>query len=537
MESYSRGPEAEILNKTIGEVFLDTARRFESREALIVRHQKIRWTWGEFATEAKRVAAGLIALGLKPQDRVGVWATNCAEWTALQFGTALAGVVLVNINPAYRTSELSFVLKKSRIKALFLHAKDARSDYRAILDESLHGQDVPLKDIIYLGTSDWDAFLRPPDVDLPKIDPASPVNIQYTSGTTGSPKGVLLTHINLINNGRFTAECLAFTEKDKICVPLPLFHCFAEVLGMLAAANSGVAVILPSATFDALATLQAIDEEQATALYGVPTMFIAELQHPDFAKFNTRSLRTGIMSGSPCPIEVMKRVESEMHCPQILIGYGQTEASPLITVSKSDATLEQRCTTVGCAMQVTEVKIVDPVSGETLPVGEQGELLTRGYLVMKGYDDEPEATARAIDNDGWLHTGDLATMRPDGYFRITGRAKDMIIRGGENIYPREIEEFLYTHPKIREAQILGLPDDRLGEIVVAWVRLKDGETATEEEIREFCKGKLAHFKIPAHIRIVDAFPLTQSGKVQKYRIREFEIRERGLEAAARRETA
>ena len=536
MQSYTRGPKGAVVRKTIGEAFLETADRFADRVALISRHQNIRLTWAEYAHEAQRVAAGLRALGLHAGDRVGVWATNCAEWPILQFGCALAGVVLVNVNPANRSHELSFVLRKSRMRALFLHPHGRHSNYKSILEESRAGQTIALEHVIYLDSPQWDNFLRDPDGITVNLDPYEPANIQYTSGTTGQSKGVLLTHVNLVNNARFFANCMRLTEEDRVCVPVPMFHCFGSVIGTMTAAVSGAACIFPAATFDPLATLEAIDTERATVIYGVPAMFIAELQHPEFGRFQLNSLRTGIMAGAPCPIEIMRRVVDTMHCRHMLVVYGQTEASPGITSSQVEDDLETRCTTVGCALPETEVRIVSP-TGETLPSGEQGELLARGYMVMKGYDDEPEATAEAVDADGWLHTGDLALMRPDGYFKITGRARDMIIRGGENVYPREIEEFLYTHPAIADAQVVGIPDERLGEIVVAWIRLKAGQTATEQEIRAFCRDRLAYYKVPEHIRFVDSYPMTLSGKVQKFKMREVEITERGLETVASRKTA
>ncbi len=536
MDSYARGPRGAIARQTIGDAFLETAARFPDRLAVSSRHQNLRLTWAEYAAAAHSVAAGLRALGLASGDRVGVWATNCAEWAMLQFGCALAGMVLVNVNPAYRSHELSFVLRKSGMRALFLREQDRRSDYRAILEESRAGLPVALQHVVYLDSPQWTAFLRPPDGVVAHPDPEAPANIQYTSGTTGMPKGVLLTHLNLVNNGRFIAAYLQLTAEDRIAIPVPLFHCFGSVIGTMTAAVSGAASLFPAATFDALATLQAVDDERATAIYGVPAMFIAELQHEAFSRFRFPALRTGVMAGSPCPIEIMKRVVSEMHCAQMLVGYGQTESTPIITMSRVDDDLETRCTTVGCPLPETEVRIAGP-AGETLPVGEQGELLARGYMVMKGYDGEPEATAGAIDADGWLHTGDLAVMRPDGYFKITGRARDMIIRGGENIYPREIEEFLHTHPKISDVQVIGIPDERLGETVVAWIRLKPGLSAEEEEIRAYCREKLAYFKVPQHIRFVDAYPMTLSGKVQKFRMRQAEIENRGLRQVAGRPTA
>ena len=529
MQSYARGPSGLIVRRSIGQAFLETAERYGDRLAVVSCQQGLRLTWSEYAFGARQVAAGLRALGLQPGDRVGVWATNCVEWVLLQFGCALAGVLLVNVNPAYRTHELSFVLRKSRMKALFLHQQDRRSDYHAILEESRAGQDLALEHVIYLGCPEWQGFLREPDGIEPRIDPEQAANMQYTSGTTGRPKGVLLTHLNLVNNGRFIGQYLRLTEADRICIPVPLFHCFGSVIGTMTAAMTGAAVIFPAPSFDARLTLDAIEKERATAVYGVPAMFIAELQDPEFARFDLASLRTGVMAGAPCPVEIMKRVVSDLHCPEIVVAYGQTESTPVITMSRVDDSVETRCTTVGGPLPETEVRIASPTSGETLTEGQQGELLARGYMVMKGYDDEPEATRKAIDAEGWLHTGDLAVMRPDSYFRITGRAKDMIIRGGENVYPREVEEFLYKHPKISDVQVVGLPDARLGETVLAWIRLKPGETGDAEEIRAFCRGRLAHYKIPEHIRFVDKFPMTLSGKVQKYKIRQFEIDERRRE--------
>lgn len=536
--SYARGPAAELWELPIGEVVRKTAQRNPEALALVSRHQNLRFTWSGLLSASERVAAGLLRLGLSPGDRVGVWSSNCAEWVMLQYGCALAGLVLVNINPAYRSHELRFVLEKSGLRVLFLHEKDRRADYRAILAESLAGLQCRLETVIALGTGQWDELLDSrPGPELPQVSAQDVANIQYTSGTTGTPKGVLLTHRNLVNNGRFIAERLQATAADRICIPVPLYHCFGCVIGTLVAAASGAAMVLPAPSFDAAKTLEAVEAERATALYGVPAMFIAELSLPDFGRYDLRSLRTGVMAGAPCPVEIMRRVMTEMHCRQITICYGQTESSPVSTMSSVDDDIEIRCATVGRAMPATEIKIIDPATGTTLPAGKQGELCTRGYLVMRGYDGDPAATAAAIDREGWLHSGDLAVMRPDGCVRITGRLKDMILRGGENIYPREIEEFLYTHPKIAEAHVVGIPDARLGEVVLAWIRLKPGETATAEEIREFCQGKIAYFKVPEHIRFVDSFPMTLSGKVQKFRIREIEIAERGLQAVARTATA
>jgi fatty-acyl-CoA synthase len=536
--SYRRGPHAPLLETTISRALSDAAARFPERDALIICHQNARYTWRSLDAEATRVARALAGLGLAPGDRAGIWASNCAEWVLLLHAAARAGVVLVNVNPAYRSHELRYVLKKSRIRALFLHDHDARVSYRQVLEESREGQSLPLDRVVYLGTPDWDAFLAN-GRDTP-LDPGAThdvANIQYTSGTTGSPKGVLLTHHNLVNNGLAISRALRATHADRICAPVPLYHCFGSVIGCMVSLTTGAALILPSPQFDVLATLSAVAAERATALYGVPTMFIAELTHPDFHDYDLTSLRTGVMAGSACPIELMRQVSERMHCPEMNIAYGQTESSPVITMSQVDDPLEIRVTTIGTALSNTEVRIANPETGETLPIGEQGELCTRGYLVMNGYDEDPEATAAAIDADGWLHTGDLAAMRPDGYFSFRGRAKDTIIRGGENIYPREVEDFLHTNPKIADVYVIGIPDARLGETVVAWVQLKNGRQATAEEIQAFCKGRIAYFKIPQHVRFVDGFPMTVTKKVQKFLMREQEIRERGLEDVAGTATA
>ncbi|MGA2213802.1 MAG: AMP-binding protein [Bryobacteraceae bacterium] len=537
MLSYSRGPDAPLIDAGIWEVFEGTASRFPDNEALVARHQGVRLTFSELAAAVERTARGLAGLGLGAQDRIGVWATNCAEWVQLHLACARIGAVLVNVNPAYRSYELAFVLRKSGMKALFLWEKDKRSDYRAMVDEAIAGQSpgLALEHVVYFGMEKWTRMpAQGRDIPARRSAADEVTNIQYTSGTTGSPKGVLLTHRNVLNNARVIADGLRIGERDRIVVPVPLYHCFGCVIGTLVSVVSGATLILPAATFDALSTLEAIHAERATAIYGVPTMFIAELEHPAFHTFDYGSLRTGLMAGAPCPVEIMKRVASDMQCAGMTVAYGQTESSPVITMSGVHDSLERRVSTVGQACPNTEVKIVS-TSGDTVPVGEQGELCTRGYLVMKGYDRELEETRRAVDEDGWLHTGDLATMDAHECFRITGRAKDMIIRGGENVYPREVEEFLHTHPKVAEVQVVGLPDARLGEVVAAWIRLK--EPALEEEIREFCRGRIAHFKVPQYIRFVEAFPMTVTGKVQKFRMREIEIQDRGLEDAARIKTA
>jgi fatty-acyl-CoA synthase len=421
---------------------------------------------------------------------------------------------------------------------LFLRESDHRTNYRQILNEAMEGAGAALEHAVYFEHPSWHEILAAGrDYGQPSISNNDVANIQYTSGTTGSPKGVLLTHRNLVNNALLISEGLRMTARDRLCSPVPLYHCFGCVIASLLCFLTGAALILPAAVFDAGATLQAVAEERATAIYGVPTMFIAELQHPDFEKYDLTSLRTGIMAGAPCPIEVMRRVISDMHCPQMTIAYGQTESSPVITMSHVEDDIERRVGTVGCALPETEVKITDPASGDTLEIGQVGELCARGYLIMKGYDKNPEATAAAIDSEGWLHTGDLAVMREDGYFGIRGRSKEMIIRGGENIYPREIEEFLYTHPEISDVAVFGLPDEKLGEIVCAWVRLKPEAKATEQDIREYCRGKISYYKAPQYIRVVESFPMTVTGKLQKFRMREQEIAARGLEKAAQVRTA
>jgi fatty-acyl-CoA synthase len=525
MQSYARGPEIPLLEKTIQQVIDETAARVPDHDALVSRHQGLRLTWAGLRRETARTAAGLWALGIRPGDRVGMWSTNCIEWVQLQAALGRLGAILVNVNPAYRAHDLGPVLRNSRMKALFLHEKDFRVNYLDVLDDARRGQDhLDLQHVMPLETEAWDRMLaggvEPPALT---VAPDDVVNIQYTSGTTGMPKGVLLTHRNLVNNGYLIGRNLKATTADRICAPVPLYHCFGCVIGVMVAITSGAALILPAAQFDALSVLEAVQVERCTAIYGVPTMFIAEFEHPEFARFDFSTIRTGVMAGAPCPIELMKRVVGEMNCRELTICYGQTETSPVITMSATGDDLEVRVATVGRALPNTEIKIVDPATGETLPVDQQGELCARGYAVMKGYDNDPASTAQTIDADGWLHSGDLATMRQDGCFRITGRAKDMISRGGEKIYPREVEEFLHGHPKVADVYVVGLPDERLGEIVGAWVRLKHGVTCTPEEIRDFCRGRIAYFKAPEHVRFVDSFPQTANGKVQKYLIREYEV--------------
>ncbi|MGA7522689.1 MAG: AMP-binding protein [Acidobacteriaceae bacterium] len=535
--SHTRGPDRPLLNLSIGDLLHRTASLFPERDAVVSCQQQRRLTWAELSDQADRVARGLYALGIRQGDRVGLWSTNCAEWVTMHMGCARAGAALVNVNPAYRSHELQYTLTRSRMKALFLWTHDKRADYAAILDRARHGLSLTLEHTVFFDSPEWPALLDAPGRLPDRVLSSEVANIQYTSGTTGLPKGVMLTHHNVINNGQFLAHGFHATEQDRICVPVPLFHCYGCVIGTMTALNTGAALIFPNWTFDARATLAAVHQERATSLYGVPAMYVAELSLPDFAGYDLTSLRTGMMSGAPCPIELMKRVLSEMHIGELVIAYGQTESSPVVTMSDAEDSIEIRVNTVGRAMPQTEIKIVSTSDGATLPVGQQGEVCTRGYVVMKGYDAEPEATTLAIDKDGWLHTGDLGIMHDDGCIHLTGRSRDIIIRGGENIYPREIEEFLYTHPKISEVQVVGIPNARLGEVVCAWVRLRLGESSTEDEIREWCRDQIAYFKIPEHIRFVDEFPATLSGKIQKYKIREFEIEARGLQQVAAAVTA
>jgi fatty-acyl-CoA synthase len=520
-----------LLERTTGEQLQQTAHRWPDRLALVSRHQRRKLTWAELLSAADGVASGLHLLGLKPGDRVGVWALNCYEWVVIHLGCARAGMVLVSVNPACRLHELAFVLRKSRMRTLFMRERDERTAYCEILKEVRYGPDISLQHVIHLDTREWDELISAavPLSHRPALDDV--VNIQYTSGTTGSPKGVLLTHRNLVNNGAEIARALHYTELDRICIPVPMSHCFGNVIGTMAALASGAEMILPNGTFDAGATLQAVEAEKATSLYGVPTMFIAELRHPEFDRFDLSSLRTGVMAGAPCPLEVMKQVIGKMGCRELTICYGLTETSPVVTMSDVSDDIQIRVSTVGKPLPCTEIKVVSIANGDEVPAGVEGEICARGYMVMKGYDDEPDATAQAIDCQGWLHTGDLGIMRDDGYLKVTGRAKDIIIRGGENISPREIEEFLYTHPQVAEVYVTGLPDERLGEIVLAWIRLRPGDALTADDIRNFCRRHISYFKVPEIIRFVDAFPTTLSGKIQKFRIREMEIDRQKQESA------
>jgi fatty-acyl-CoA synthase len=541
--SYAHGvSELELTAETIGDSLARTARRFPDAEALVSCHQDLRFTYSQFDAAVDALAAGLLRAGLQKGDRVGVWSPNRAEWTLVQYATARLGVILVNINPAYRTNELQYALAQSGCRWLFAASAFKGADFEAMV-ASVRSELPALERAIFFGTPEWGELAAgSPDPDALRrrtdgLDCDDPINIQYTSGTTGFPKGATLTHHNILNNAQLLARLLHYTEADRICIPVPLYHCFGMVIGNLCATSCGATMLYPAEAFDAAATLRACAEERCTSLYGVPTMFIAQLDHPDFGSCDLSSLRTGIMAGSPCPVEVMKRVASQMGIHEVSIAFGMTETSPVTTLVRIDDTLEHRCATVGQVMPNTEIKIVDPATGRVQPRGEPGEFHARGYCVMRGYWNDPERTAEAVDATGWMHTGDLATLDDEGYVRIVGRIKDMIIRGGENVYPREIEEFLYTHPDVADVQVIGVPDARYGEQLMAWIVPRPGSSVSEDEIREFCRGQIAHFKVPHYVKFVDAFPMTVTGKVQKYRMREAAIEELGLQAAAAMATA
>jgi fatty-acyl-CoA synthase len=540
--SYVCGTSDEpLLYKTVGTLLEDAAHRWGDRDALIVRHQNIRWTYRQLDAAADRFAAGLLRLGLQPGDRVGVWSPNRYEWVVTQFATAKAGLILVNVNPAYRLSELEFALNKVGCRALVLAPQFKTSDYVGMLKQIPPERLPSLEHVILMHEAPPDGFLSFEDVcagggeaELATLrelrgvlQPEDPINIQFTSGTTGLPKGATLTHHNIVNNGYFTARRQAFSEEDRLCVPVPLYHCFGMVMGVLGCVSHGAAMVFPQDAFEARSVLEAVAAERCTALYGVPTMFIAELDHPEFARFDLSSLRTGVMAGAPCPVEVMRRVIADMHMREVTICYGMTETSPVSFQSRSDDSVERRVSTVGTIHPHLEVKIVD-TEGRVVRIGERGELLTRGYSVMRGYWDDPEKTRQCVDAQGWMHTGDLATFDDQGYCNIVGRVKDLIIRGGENISPREVEEFLYTHPLVQDVQVFGVPDRRYGEIVCAWIRLKTGQCCEAEAIRQFCTGRIAHYKVPQHVRFVDEFPMTVTGKIQKFAMRERMIAELSL---------
>jgi fatty-acyl-CoA synthase len=521
MLSYESGiSDQPLLGETIGANLERTVARFADREALVDVAAGRRWTYAELDEDVNRLARGLLAYGIEKGDRVGIWAPNCAEWVLIQYATAKIGAILVNINPAYRTHELQYVVRQSGLKMLVSATSFKSSDYRSMVSKIGFGP------VAYIGEGSFqDLFV---DGDMSGISERAaslafddPINIQYTSGTTGFPKGATLSHHNILNNGYFVGELIGYTERDRVCLPVPLYHCFGMVMGNLGATSHGACIVLPAPGFDPTATLAAVQAEKITSLYGVPTMFIAELGQPDFGSYDLSSLRTGIMAGSPCPVEVMKRVVAEMNMAEVAICYGMTETSPVSTMTRSDDNLTRRTETVGRVLPHLESKIIDPATGLTVSRGEAGELCTRGYSVMLGYWDQPDATDQAIDKARWMHTGDLATMDSDGYVNIVGRIKDLVIRGGENIYPREVEEFLYTHPDIADVQVIGVPDATYGEELMAWIVLRAGaEPITTEAIREFCTGRLSHYKIPRYVHLVDGFPMTVTGKVRKVEMRE-----------------
>ena len=533
-----------LLGQTIGANLDETVRRFGERDALVVPFQNILLTYDALSAEVDRVARGLLALGLERGDRVGIWSPNCAEWVLVQFATAKLGVILVNINPAYRTHEVAYALKQSGCRVLVAATDFKTSDYRAMVDEVR--PDLPdLVQVIYTGTGDWDELLAGGEAigadavtqRMAGLSFDDAINIQYTSGTTGFPKGATLSHHNILNNAFFVGEACGYTEADRVCIPVPFYHCFGMVMGNLGAVTHGAAMVIPAPAFDPRATLETVQAERCTSLYGVPTMFIAELDLEDFDTFDLSSLRTGIMAGSPCPVEVMKRCVSDMHMEQVTICYGMTETSPVSTQTGVDDPIDKRVGTVGRVHPHVEVKVINPDTGLVAAQGETGEFCTRGYSVMLGYWNDPERTAEAVDAAGWMHTGDLAVMDDDGYLNIVGRIKDMIIRGGENVYPREIEEFLYEHPAIADVQVIGVPDVKYGEEIMAWVRLRDGASLTVEDVAEFCKGRIAHYKVPRYLHVTDDFPMTVTGKVQKYLMREHSIETLGLTDAASVTTA
>ena len=537
-ESYARGAtEPALIEQTIGDFFDAMVARQPDALALVSRHEGQRFSYRELQAESNRLASALLKTGLVPGDRVGIWSHNNVAWVLMQIATAKAGLVLVNINPAYRTSEVEYALNKVGCKALVTMPRFKTSDYLGMLRElgakklpqlqAIYWIDIPGQGAAEAGMTRFSTLLEhgdPQDARVAEVQrglqATDPINIQFTSGTTGFPKGATLTHRNILNNGFFIGECMQLTPADKLCIPVPMYHCFGMVLGNLACLTHGSAIVYPNDGFDALTVLETVQAERCTGLHGVPTMFIAELDHPRFAEFDLSSLRTGIMAGTACPIEVMKRVVEQMHLSQITIAYGMTETSPVSCQSSTTTPLDKRVTTVGTVQPHIEIKIVDPETGTTVPRGQSGEFCTRGYSVMHGYWDDEPRTREAIDADGWMHTGDLAVMDAEGYVNIVGRIKDLVIRGGENIYPREIEEFLYRHPQVQDVQVVGLPDKRYGEELCAWIITKPGQTVTADEIRDFCKGQIAHYKVPKYIQFVDAFPMTVTGKIQKFKIRD-----------------
>ena len=545
MSYVSGASERALLGLTIGAQLDRTATRFPDNEALVVRHQDVRWSYGTFTEKVDEFAAGLLALGLEPGDRIGIWSPNNSEWAVTQFAAAKAGLILVNINPAYRLAELEYALNKVECRALVTAEAFKSSRYIEMLRRlapelddarpgALKAEKLPhLETVVRLGAETTAGMYN--FAEIPGLAGAAerdrlqalagqlqfddPINIQFTSGTTGFPKGATLSHHNILNNGYFNGVTLGLSERDRVCIPVPLYHCFGMVMGNLMSAAFGATMVYPSDAFDPLEVLRTVEAERCSVLYGVPTMFIAELDHPEFSRFDLSSLRTGTMAGSPCPIEVMRRVIGEMHMEEVTIAYGMTETSPVSFQSATDDPIERRVSTVGRVHPHVEVKVVD-AEGRVVPSGETGELLTRGYSVMRGYWNDEEKTRESIDAAGWMHTGDQATIDADGYCNIVGRIKDMVIRGGENVYPREIEEFLYRHPKVQDVQVIGVPDEKYGEELCAWIKLRDGEDANADEIKAFCKDQIAHFKVPRYVRFVDEFPMTVTGKIQKFKMRE-----------------
>ncbi|MDP9221603.1 MAG: AMP-binding protein [Actinomycetota bacterium] len=529
-----------LLGDTIGANLERTTARFTEREALVDVPSGRRWTYGELSSDVDAVALGLLAIGVAKGDRVGIWSPNCPEWVMVQYATAKIGAILVNVNPAYRSHELAYVINQSGMRLLVSAVAHKSSDYRGLV-AGVRAECPQLHDVLFIGETSWDDLVAGAErvergALLERRSALScddPINIQYTSGTTGFPKGATLSHHNILNNGFFVAELVSYDESDRVCLPVPFYHCFGMVMGNLGSTTHGSCIVIPAPSFDPEATLRAVQDEKCTSLYGVPTMFIAELGLPSFGDFDLSSLRTGIMAGSPCPVEVMKRVVAEMHMAEVAICYGMTETSPVSTMTRPDDDLARRTESVGRTMPHLESKVIDPVTGLTVPRGEAGELCTRGHTVMLGYWEQPDKTAEAIDAARWMHTGDLATMDADGYLNIVGRIKDMVIRGGENIYPREVEEFLYTHPDVADVSVVGVPDGRYGEELMAWIVLKPGaEPLTVDAVREFCAGRLAHYKVPRYIHLVDGFPMTVTGKVRKVEMRETAVGILGLESAA-----
>ncbi len=537
LSSYGSGTsESPLLGDTIGDNLVRTVLRLPDSEALVDVPSGRRWTYAAFDADVNGLALGLLAGGIEAGDRIGIWSPNCPEWTLLQYATAKVGAVLVNVNPAYRSHELAYVVGQSGMRMLVSAVQHKTSDYRAMIDE-VRSQCHDLHDVVYIGEDSWDELVgagSEASMDqladrMATLSCDDAINIQYTSGTTGFPKGATLSHHNILNNGFFVGELVGYTERDRICLPVPFYHCFGMVMGNLAATSHGACMVIPAPAFDPGATLKAVEQERCTSLYGVPTMFIAELALEGFAAYDLSSLRTGIMAGSPCPVEVMKRVIAEMNMSEVAIAYGMTETSPVSTMTRADDDLARRTETVGRVMPHLEVKVVDPYTGLTVPRGETGELCTRGYSVMLGYWEQPDKTTEAIDAARWMHTGDLATMDDGGYLSIVGRIKDMVIRGGENVYPREIEEFLYSHPDIADVQVIGVPDAKYGEELMAWVVMRPGrEPLTAEGVRAFCNGKLAHYKVPRYVHVVDGFPMTVTGKIRKVEMREKSVEFLGL---------